>query len=531
MTDSIQRQSLLNMSATQMAEAIRQRAVTVEALVAAHISQIEKVNGRINAVIHPMFKEAMAAARAADRQLAKGTEKGRLFGVPMTIKDQYLVKGTPTWLGLSTALDPTGDSEGPLVARLREEGAVFLGKTNVPQLCLTYVCEHGRFGTGKNPWNTDRVPGGSSGGEAAVIAAKGSPWGLGGDMGGSLRVPSHNCGIHTIKPTGNRFPNDDSPLFPNRLGAFAGFEPYTTQPGPMARHVDDLKLMMDVLLSRPLPSRTLNAPVPWTTGHIAEPRGLRIGYYTSQAFFPASAGVQRLVKDAVGILSEQGLSVVPFDYPDFEHAFRLAIRLVSAAGADWIKLALGSDTPTPTVKNLISSLSFGKWKRKMLCRILQTLGQEASAILLADTSPLDANLYQCLTAERTELRGRFSALMDDADIDVLICPAYALPAALHNDDTGAATMAGCYSLIFNLLGNPAGVVAAGRVRPEETTGRPKSKDRVFQTAEKIDTGSEGMPLGVQVVGRYWCEDRVLSIMKTLESAFRTRDEYPDFSIA
>ncbi|MBN2530354.1 MAG: hypothetical protein JXR76_28455 [Deltaproteobacteria bacterium] len=528
MTDSVQEQDLIHMSATRMAEAVRQREISVEAIVSAHIRQINRVNGLLNAVIYPMFDEALAAARAADCQLAAGEARGQLFGVPMTIKDQYMVKGTPTWLGLAKALDPDGHREGPLVARLREEGAIFLGKTNVPQLCLTYLSDHARFGSACNPWNTARVPGGSSGGEAAIIAAKGSPLGLGGDMGGSLRVPAHKCGIHTIKPTGCRFPNDDSPLFPDKLGAFAGFEPYTTQPGPMARHVDDLKLMMDALLTRPLSSKTLHAQTPWTPGPVAEARGLRIGYYSSHPFFPASSGVQRVVNDAVEILKDIGFSVVPFEYPEFEDAFRIAIRLISAAGANWINQALGRDAPTPVVKHLKTSLSMGKMMRGAMCGMLRKMGQATSAKLLADTAPSSANVFQRLTAERTEMRARFLHQMDAEHIDIIICPAFALPAVSHGDDVGAMTMAGCYSLIFNLLGNPAGVVAASRVRASETARRPAAKDLIFKAAKKVDEGSEGLPLGVQVVGRYWREDQVLSVMKTLETEFRTRDDYPDW---
>lgn len=529
MQQQTDRKQLTNLSAMEMAAKLRTKEICAVDLVRAHIEQIEQVNPSLNAVIHPLFVEAITAAERADRQLTKGTASGILLGVPMTIKDQYLLKGTPTSVGLAHLLDKPSNNEGPLVRRLREEGAVFLGKTNLPELCLTYECRHARFGAANNPWDNTRVPGGSSGGEAAIIASKGSPLGLGGDMGGSIRIPCHNCGISGLKPTHGRFPNDDSPLTPEVFGAFSGFEAYINQPGPMARHVDDLKLMMDALLARPLESTDPYPPVPWSVGPLSAPHDIRVGFYTEHPLFPPSSAVKRVVSEAVNGLREAGIETVPFDFPNPMRAYTLALALVSAAGPAWVKAALNGDPPTPTVKNLKAGMSVPKWLRPLLVGLLRATGQKISAELLKYSAPGSANDLQLLTAERTAIRADFVRAMHTQNVDVILCPPYALPAPTHNADVnGTVTAAGCYAMIYNLLGNPAGTVAASRVRSDETTGRPKSKDAVLETARKIDEGSEGLPVGVQVVGRHWQEEQVLSVMKVLETYFRSREGYPDF---
>jgi fatty acid amide hydrolase len=179
-----------DMTATEQATCIAGKEMSVTELVQAHIGRINEVNGRLNAVIWPLFDQALDQAAEADRLLGRGEASGALFGVPVTVKDQFLVDGTPTSLGLAHRSTQVLRGEGPLVQRLREQGAIIVGKTSLPQLLLTHECEHGHYGHCRNPFDLSRVPGGSSGGEASIIAAGGAALGLGGDMGGSIRIPA-----------------------------------------------------------------------------------------------------------------------------------------------------------------------------------------------------------------------------------------------------------------------------------------------------------------------------------------------------
>ena len=229
------------LSASELAREIAGGAITARAAVEAHIARIETVNPSLNAVVQSRFEAARAEADEADRSLRRDRLRGLLHGVPITIKEQFAVAGMSSTLGVAPA--ERDERDGPLVARLRAAGAIVLGKTNVPQLLLYNETDNPVYGRTNNPFDAERSSGGSSGGEAAIIAAHGSPLGLGSDIGGSLRTPSHACGIAALKPTSNRLTNEDA----RGSGFGFGQTAIVSQPGPMARSVADLTLALRVL--------------------------------------------------------------------------------------------------------------------------------------------------------------------------------------------------------------------------------------------------------------------------------------------
>ncbi|MCP4600183.1 MAG: hypothetical protein GY847_06550 [Proteobacteria bacterium] len=526
MTDTV------GLPACQIARLIRIGEVSVSDVTKQHISRIEEVNGRLNAVIWPLFEQALARAEEADHQLArnKDDELGLLFGVPMTIKDQFFVRGTPVTCGLAHRAERSYDKEGSLVTRLRAQGAIILGKTNVPQLLVSHECHHAKFGEGKNPWNDQRTPGGSSGGEGAIIAAGGSALGLGGDMGGSIRIPSHFCGICGLKPTGTRFPNDDSPLAEGIVGDLLGFEGFIVQPGPMARTVDDLKLVMDALLEKPLTMSEMAPPVQWSSGQLNGVEQLTIGFFEDDGFFSPSSSIRRVVREAAGALEAIGAEVVSFQVPEVVYAMNLYMSLLCADGGRWIKQSLNGEPPINDVRSIMQAGVLPKAFRKLLASIMGAFGQKHAQKMLASSGSCSAADYWKLTAERTLHRARFREALDKKNIDILICPPHGLPAPyLGSNANGVEPVAASYAAIFNLLDMPAGVVAAGTVRKGEESDRSESKDRVEKDAAEIEKGSVGMPVGVQVVGRHWREHQVLSVMKSLETHFRAQPDFPHMS--
>ena len=211
-----------------------------------------------------------------------------LHGVPVTVKECFDVTGTPSTVGLSTRSGHRAASDAPVVARLRQAGAIILGKTNVSQLLMFVEADNPVYGRTNNPWNADRSAGGSSGGEGAIVAARGSALGLGTDIGGSVRVPAHCCGIHSIKPTPGRLSVEGTV---DIIGA-AARAAIPDSGGLLARHVDDLRLALNVL-SRARDPRT-------------GPGELRIGVYEDDGFFPASATIRRAVNEAAAALTDRG---------------------------------------------------------------------------------------------------------------------------------------------------------------------------------------------------------------------------------
>src|SRR4051812_34944461 len=222
-----------------MAKCIRNREISSSQLMTAHLYQIERLNPTVNAVVNLLSDTALASAKEADRKLASGESVGPLHGVPFSIKDSIDVRGTGCTAGtLGRKNSPAAEHDATVVARLRAAGGIPLAKTNLPDLLFAYESDNLIYGRTNNPYDATRTAGGSSGGEAALIAGSGSPLGLGSDAAGSVRIPAHFCGIASIKPTSGRLPRTGHTPPPG------GWVEALWQIGPMARRVEDLVLAM-----------------------------------------------------------------------------------------------------------------------------------------------------------------------------------------------------------------------------------------------------------------------------------------------
>lgn len=516
-------ESPAGLSAAVLAKKIRQGELSVREVVEAHIYRIEQVNPALNAVVIPLFDEARRAAVEADRARARGLPLGPLHGVPVTIKEQFLVAGTDTTLGLPHQVGKPYPHDGPLVSKLRRAGAIILGKTNVPQLLATWETDSPVYGRANNPWNLDRSPGGSSGGEAAIIAAGGSPLGLGGDLGGSIRIPAHFCGICGLKPTAGRLTNADTPI----RFVDAGQQAIVPQPGPMARTVADLQLAMEVLAAAGTQATPdVTPPVPWPNPDAIRVEGLRIGFFTHSNFFAVSPALRRAVKEAGQALSRLGAQVEPFTPPNLAEAVRLFLAIFTAAGSQTkLKAALAGAKPHRLVKGVIQGATMPRWMRAPAAKIAMQQKQQYLALLLRSTGGRSAGEYWRLVEQQADYRAGFLEAMNRGGFDALICPPFALPAVTHSA-TEHLFAAGGYTVLYNVLGTPAGVAPVTRVGPDEESDRPASRDFAVRAARQVEQSSAGLPVGVQVVARHWREDVVLAVMAALERHFRELPAYP-----
>ncbi|WP_456427715.1 amidase [Rhodocaloribacter sp.] len=516
-------EAVTNLSASELAEKIKAGELSALEVTEAHIRRIEAVDEKLNAVVIPLFDQARAQAEEADQRRARGEPLGLLHGVPVTIKEQYRVAGTQTTLGATNKIGNVYNDEGPLVTALRRAGAVILGKTNIIQTLAGWECDNRVYGRSNNPWNLDRTPGGSSGGEGAIIAARGSALGLGGDFGGSTRIPAHFCGIHGLKPTSGRLTNDD--FAPGLLGY--GQEVFIPQPGPLARTVADLQRAMQVLAETSLTTtHDLVPPVPWPDPRKVRIEGMRIGFYTDNGYFPASPAIRRAVEEAADALRQRGASVAPFPPPDVAEAVRIFLGAVSAGGGKDYERLLGDEKPIPQVAGLFRGLSSPPFVLSIVRKAMAARGQRRLAYQMQCMGPRSTEKYWELVEARTEYRARFLRSLDEGGFDAVLCPPAALPALTHG--SSEHLFAGLtYTFTYNVLGAPAGVVAATRVRPGEESDRTVSRDRADITAQQVEQGSAGLPVGVQVVARHWREDVVLAVMAALEAHFRSTPDYPD----
>jgi amidase len=307
--------SILFRSAVELAELIRTRQVTSLEVVRAHLAQIRQHDDKTHAVVTLLEPQALAAARLADEAVRAGAPLGPLHGVPMTIKDTYRVAGIRTTTGLPQYRHyrPARDCE--LVARIRRAGAIFLGRTNVPFAAFDWQCRNPLFAEGLNPWDPSRTPGGSSGGAAAALSAGFTPLELASDIAGSIRYPAHCCGVLGLRTTDGLLPKhdwaaEDLPEAPWNLAV----------PGPMARTIEDLELLLSVLLDAPA-----SAPPPM------KPR-LKIAVSSSLCGLMPDGATSRLLaglSDQLHAAGHEMTSATPFaeveaaDALDGEAAFRV----------------------------------------------------------------------------------------------------------------------------------------------------------------------------------------------------------------
>ena len=299
---------ILFLPAVVMVERIREKKISPVELVDAHLTQIEKLNPKVNAFVHVDANAARRATQAAEAAVMQAKTRkalGPLHGIPVSVKSSFEVSGMRCESGTRLRAGYVPAQDAPLVARLRAAGAIVLGLTNTPELLMAWETDNLLYGRTNNPWDLERTPGGSSGGEAAAIAAGMSAGGVGSDGGGSIRVPAHFSGICGLKPTPGRIPA--SGHYPVSAGPFASIGVV----GPMARTVADLKILFGVMQGPDI-GDTCATPVPLLWPSDNETRNLRIGYFEDDGRTPVTRETRAAVRIAAEALRSAGFQVEPF---------------------------------------------------------------------------------------------------------------------------------------------------------------------------------------------------------------------------
>jgi fatty acid amide hydrolase len=493
--------NITSLSASEIATSIATGQLTAVDAVESHIARIEAVNPSLNAVVVPLFDDAIERARVADR--TPTSQRGPLHGVPVTVKECFDVAGTPSTVGLPARAGFRATGDAPLVARLRQAGGIILGKTNVAQMLMYVESDNPLYGRADNPWDLARSPGGSSGGEAAIVAACGSALGLGTDIGGSVRVPAHCCGVQSLKPTPGLLSVEGTP----RCVAASVIEAVPDSGGLIARRVADLQLALSSLTAR--------------AGTGPDVGALKVAFYDDDGYFPASPALQRAVREAAAILGARGCEVVEFKPDGVPEALDVFYGIFSADGGDEWRRLLAGGAIDPRMKDLLTLAGTPGLARPLATAAFKLQGQSRLARVVATSGRVSDQGVRDLLQRRDEVRRRFAATMSAAGIDVIICPPSCVPAVTHGatKDLGPASVS--YTCLYNLLAYPAGVVTTTRVRDDETSQRPQSREKMARAARAVDEGSAGLPVGVQVVAKRGGEDRILAVMQALEDAAGT----------
>jgi amidase len=513
----VPRHDIVFLPAYQIAEMIRTGKISSREVVEAYLEQISRVNPKLNAIVTLDAGGAQKRADEADEAIRRGEIWGPLHGVPLTIKDNYATSGIKTTNSLPGLARFVPKYDATVVQRVKQAGAVILGKTNLPSMGMDLQTRSPVFGVTNNPWDNRRTTGGSSGGEAAAVAAGLTALGIGNDYGGSIRIPAHFCGIYGIKPTEN---------FTSAYGLTPGIESGGIQSvhhmiccGPLARSIEDLKLGLSVIAG-PDPK---NPDVPWVDLHQPPARNmkdLRITWTDDFGGVPVTAETRETLKAFTEKLAAQGCFVERLNGSIFDPHLR-------SMRDEWKNLYRVRESDLPkadfnaawTTYGRIMDLELGRYQPAFM-RLLSYLSgswYRKGAPMITVVFPFSYEKYLRTMTQRDFFVSAMDAFLSDRN--VLLCPVSCTPAPEHIapwryfgpfplytapvrvDDKPVKYLVGMmsYTSIFNLTGNPVVVIPIGYTKT-------------------------GLPIGVQIVGRRWRDMELLTIAGQLDkvaAAYRT----------
>ena len=452
-------------SAFDLLVLLRTKKISALELANEYIRQIERLNPQINALVDFDPDRVRALARSIDASTKK---LGALAGLPVTVKSSISTAGYRCEIGSMVNRGSVPSQDATVVARLRAAGAVILATTNCPEYLMAYVTDNLLHGCTNNPWNLDYTPGGSSGGESAAIAAGMSAGGLGSDSGGSVRVPAHFTGICSLKPTPGRIPGMGH--LPPCVGPFS----FLGAIGPMARTIGDVKLLFHVLSGQDS-TDPASPPLALRKPSLEEVKKLRVGYFEDDGLVPVTAETRKAVRAAVQSLKDAGFRVRAFRPKALEQARKLWELFFVRCGAMFEE---------PLVRGHKDKLS----------PVFHDFLVQAQA-----AGPLTAEEVLTAWAEADIIRHKLLEQLQDHPL--LLCPVASVPAFRHQERSW--TLDGKqveyldamrYSQWWNLLAAPAAVVPVAR-------------------------SPEGLPIGVQIVGRPYEDEAVLSAASVIDETF------------
>jgi aspartyl-tRNA(Asn)/glutamyl-tRNA(Gln) amidotransferase subunit A len=486
---------LTRMTAAEIAASVAAGEVSAVEVTSAHLDRIDAVDDRVHAFLHVAAEGAVAAARRVDDRRAAGRPLGPLGGVPVALKDLFTTTDMPTTCGSAILAGWQPPYDSTITARLRQAGAVILGKTNMDEFAMGSSTENSAFGPSRNPWDLNRVPGGSSGGSAAAVAAFETPLAMGTDTGGSIRQPGAVCGIVGVKPTYGGS---------SRYGVVA-FASSLDTPGPLARTVLDAALLHEAISGHdPCDSTSVDAPVPpvVAAARQADVAGLRIGVVTELGGEGYQPGVMARFQEAVELLESLGAKITEVSCPHFSYALPAYYLIAPSecssnlARFDGMRYGLRvGDDGTRSAEEVMSLTRAAGF------------GAEVKRRIMLGTYALSSGYYDAYYGKAQQVRTLITRDFDAAfeQVDVLVSPATpttAFPIGERADDPMAMYLADLCTIPSDLAGNAAISVPCG-LAPDD-----------------------GLPVGLQVMAPVLADDRMYRVGAAVEAALGQRRGHP-----
>ncbi|NWI13149.1 FAAH1 hydrolase, partial [Crypturellus soui] len=499
----VQSADILSLPLVELARRLREGSLSPETVLYTYIEKALEVTQETNCLRNfiPECEEQL-------QEIQRQKEKGLLYGIPISIKDHIGYKGHLSTCGLVQFLNAPVQEDSVLVKVLKRQGAIPFAFTNVPQSLFSYDCSNTIFGQTLNPLNHTKTPGGSSGGEGALIAGGGSILGIGSDTGGSIRLPSSFCGLCGLKPTSERL----------RVDVGSRPPPVPCALGPMARDVDSLALCMKALLCEEMFQLDPTVPpIPFNEEVYLSSAPLRIGYYDTDGYFPLPPCMRRAVHETRDALRAAGHELVPFAPPRIHYVMtELFLKTFFADGGQAFLDIFTGNIIDPGLKPQVNCYKIPTLGKKLLALILKPLVITVVSICRS-VSKMWKHQHQVMVY-RTE----FIAMWRDLRLDVVLCPV--LGPAFTVGYPGKLLTAISSTMLYNVLNFPAGVVPVTKVteadEEELKLYQGYCNDPWDRTLKQAVEGGVGLPVAVQCVALPWQEELCLRFMKEVETLRR-----------
>ena len=461
---------------------------------------------------------------------SKLTKLGFLYGLPISLKEPFITQNLPATQSCIQYLKHIYTEDGLMTRLLKAQGAIPFITSNVPQVLLINETMSRCYGRALNPWNKTRTPGGSSGGEAVLIACKGSPLGIGSDDGGSIRIPSNYTGLYGFTPTSSRVGSE---------GHFNGTKMNRRECensrlvcGPIGKSVNDLALVMRSLICEELWQNDFEVgPVAWREELYQKgnndnvKRKLKIGYNKNNTVFPVAKGNQRVVQEAIEALKSKGYEVEEFnEFPFFEEIIMTFMGISTAEGGLRGSIEkMGDEPPIEDYDSLVMTAKLPKWTLGFIKFLLKMMGEKRNEKLIPVVCGKSAWEYFQFSEKQQEIKGKFSEFWRKNKLDGFICPGSALPALKHQT-SNELFLCCCYNFVWNFLGFPVGAVPISKIQEnEEEYDDPVNRDRIYHLAKECCKGSKGLPVGVQVSTLPYKDELCLFLMKEIEEKIKFKE--------
>lgn len=514
---------IISLDATELAAAIKQKSISAVEAFLTYAIRSATIGKDMCYIADVDFENALHQAEIIDNQIKnnKTTNLPLLAGVPISIKDQINVKGVKCTVGYTSRANVIPDKDSELVNVLRKHGAIPFVVSNVPHGVFTIETISKLWGAAQNPWNRMKTTGGSSGGEAGLVATGCSPLGLGSDIAGSIRVPANYCGLYGFKPTVSRI---------SKLGTFSHFPSSVimqTSYGPISKTAEDCVLLSKALLGNFDDVNVNNKPFDEETfekfKNISkdETKSIRLGYLYDIDFVETANGVKESIVEVVENLTKQGYDLIPFKFPDelVKLGFKIAFN---SEGIEDIIETLKGEEPESYYKDAIHLRSLSNSEISAMQKQAKLLGEERKAEYMELTKKIDRSEFIDTIRKFFEEKIDFLKYIEDNKLQGLITPVVPFPAT--NLYTGNEAFKFVhYTFLFNLVDMPAGHVPLKLNKNVEYT--TKYKDELAKFIKESVKNSEGIPLGVQIATLPNQDEKCLAFMNIIDNIHRFDKNY------